>query len=147
MAITLPHNDRNLSSATMPANKEIGKRTPSDSVTIAIDNAKPIIAKISFGSVVGFFSGYALKQVGKVAAVVLGAGFIAVQTCVSYGYIRIDWGKVKDDAIKTVDTDGDGKLGADDLKIYWTKLKSLLTENLPNSGGFSVGFFWGIKQG
>ena len=42
--------------------------------------------------------------------------------------------------------DGDGELGAGDMKVYWTKLKSLLTKNLPNSGGFSIGFLYGIQQ-
>ena len=103
MAIILPDNDNKLRSITMPDDKEIEKAS-SDSMAIAIDKARPIIAKISFGSIMGFCSGYALKQVGKVAAVVLGAGFIAAQTCVSYGYIQVDWNKVKDDAIKKVDT-------------------------------------------
>jgi uncharacterized membrane protein (Fun14 family) len=146
MAVLLPDNDNKLASSTMPKEKEIEKPS-TDPMTIAIDKAKPIIAKISFGSIMGFCSGYALKQAGRVAAVVLGAGFIAVQTCVSYGYIHVNWDKVKDDAIKKVDTDGDGKLSADDMKAYWAKLKSLLTANLPNSGGFSLGFFYGIKQG
>ena len=87
----------------MPEDKEIEKAS-SDVMAIAIDKAKPIIAKVSFGSLMGFCSGYALKQVGKIAAVVLGAGFIAVQTAVSYGYIDVNWEKVKDDAIKKIDT-------------------------------------------
>ena len=103
MAIILPTNEEKLASTTMPENKEVEKAS-SDAMTIAIEKAKPIIAKISFGSVVGYCSGYAIKQAGKMAAVVLGAGFIAVQTCVSAGYIQVDWGKVKDDAIKKVDT-------------------------------------------
>jgi len=41
--------------------------------------------------------------------------------------------------------DGDGEFGADDMKVYWTKLKSLLTKNLPNTGGFSLGFLYGIQ--
>jgi len=40
---------------------------------------------------------------------------------------------------------GDGKLDADDAKVYWRKLKALLTTNLPNSTGFSLGFFYGIQ--
>lgn len=146
MAVILPNNDHKLSSAPMPENKEVEKAS-SDPMAIAIDKAKPIIAKISFGSIIGYCSGYTLKQVGKVAAIILGAGFIAVQTCVSYGYIQVDWNKVKDDALKKVDTDGDGKLGSGDIKVYWLKLKSLLTANLPNSGGFSLGFLYGIRQG
>ena len=103
MAITLPNSDSKLSSIEMPEDKEIEKAS-SDAMAIAIEQAKPIIAKISFGSVMGFCSGYALKQAGKVAAVVLGAGFIALQTAASYGYIEVNWDKVKDDAIKQVDT-------------------------------------------
>jgi len=103
MAVILPNSDHKLSSAPVPENKEVEKAS-SDAMTIAIDAAKPIIAKISFGSVLGYCSGYAVKEVGKVAAVILGAGFIAVQTCVSYGYIQVDWDKVKDDAIRKVDT-------------------------------------------
>jgi uncharacterized membrane protein (Fun14 family) len=103
MAVILPNNDHKLSSAPMPENKEVEKAS-SDPMAIAIDKAKPIIAKISFGSIIGYCSGYTLKQVGKVAAIILGAGFIAVQTCVSYGYIQVDWNKVKDDALKKVDT-------------------------------------------
>jgi len=147
MAIVLPNNNNKLSSASMPEDDKKIEKASSDAMTIAIDKAKPIIAKVSFGSLMGFCSGYALKQVGKIAAVVLGAGFIAVQTAVSYGYIQVNWDRVKGDAIKKVDTDGDGKVGADDMKVYWKKLKTLLTANLPNSGGFSLGFFYGVKQG
>ena len=103
MAIILPTDEQKLSSAPMPEDKEIEKAS-SDPVAIAIEKAKPILAKVSFGSVIGYCSGYTIKQAGKAAALVLGAGIIAVQTCVSYGYIQVDWGKVKDDAIKKVDT-------------------------------------------
>mmetsp|Transcript_7172 Transcript_7172/g.8215 ORF Transcript_7172/g.8215 Transcript_7172/m.8215 type:complete len:103 (-) Transcript_7172:2473-2781(-) len=89
----------------MVENKDIDKSSSSsDPMSTAIDLAKPLIAKISFGSIMGYCSGFALKKVGKAAAVVLGCGFIAVQTCVSYGYLEVDWEKVKDDAVKKVDT-------------------------------------------
>ena len=84
-------------------NKEIDT-PPSDAMTSAIDRAKPILAKLSFGSVVGYCSGMAVKKFGKVAATAIGAIFICLQTCASYGYLSINWGKVKDDAIKKVDT-------------------------------------------
>ena len=103
MAVLPPTNEKSLSSSPMPEKKKIEKAS-SDPMAIAIEKARPIIAKVSFGSVMGFCSGYAVKQAGKVAALVLGTGFIALQTCVSYGYIEVDWGKVKDDAIKKVDT-------------------------------------------
>jgi uncharacterized membrane protein (Fun14 family) len=102
MAIILPENDKELST-TMPEDKQIEKASSDDAMAIAIEKAKPIIAKVSFGSVVGFCSGYTIKQAGKAAALVLGAGFIALQTIASYGYIDINWAKVKSDAVKSVD--------------------------------------------
>jgi len=102
MAIIIPENEKELST-TMPEDKEIEKASSDDAMAIAIEKAKPIIAKVSFGSVVGFCSGYTIKQAGKAAALVLGAGFIALQTIASYGYIDINWAKVKSDAVKSVD--------------------------------------------
>jgi uncharacterized membrane protein (Fun14 family) len=74
-----------------------------DPVTAALEKAKPIISQMSFGSIMGFCSGYALKKVGKAAAVVVGCGFVALQTAASYGYIKLDWARISDDAQKTLD--------------------------------------------
>ena len=103
MAITLPESAKKLLSTTMPDEKKEIEPSSSDPMTVAIETAKPILAKASFGSVVGFCSGYAVKQAGKLTAVVLGTGFIALQTLASLGYIDVNWTKVKDDAIKSVD--------------------------------------------
>ncbi|KAG7343354.1 FUN14 family protein [Nitzschia inconspicua] len=118
-----------------------------DPTAKALDTLKPYVTQLSFGSVMGFCSGYALKKVGKAAAVVVGCGFIALQTCVSFGYLKIDWARLSEDAQKKLDKSGDGKLDMEDAKIYWQKLKILLTENLPSSSGFSLGFLLGVKSG
>lgn len=70
----------------------------------AIDTLKPILTKLTFGSLMGYCSGYATKRIGKAAAFAVGVSFMVMQGLVSTGYINIDWGKVKDDAIKSVDT-------------------------------------------
>mmetsp|Transcript_25182 Transcript_25182/g.62081 ORF Transcript_25182/g.62081 Transcript_25182/m.62081 type:complete len:89 (-) Transcript_25182:41-307(-) len=75
-----------------------------DPVESALDKLKPIVSKISFGSVVGYCSGMALKKVGKAVAFVIGVGFIGVQSAVYSGYITVDWGKVSGDAMKPLDT-------------------------------------------
>jgi uncharacterized membrane protein (Fun14 family) len=74
-----------------------------DPTTTALDKLKPYMAQLSFGSVMGFCSGYALKKIGKAAAVVVGCGFVALQTCVSFGYLKVDWAKVSEDAQKKLD--------------------------------------------
>jgi uncharacterized membrane protein (Fun14 family) len=75
-----------------------------DAVEAAIEKLKPILSKLSFGAIMGYTSGYATKKVGKVAAFVVGAGFIFLQSLAVAGYIEIDWMKIKDSAIKKCDT-------------------------------------------
>lgn len=119
-----------------------------DPVNAIIDQAKPILAKLGFGSVVGYCSGMALKKVGKAIAFVFGMGFMAIQGAVYAGYIDgFNWQKVQTDAIKQIDTNSDGKLDEEDLKAYWKKLKAVLVNGIPDAGGFSLGFLWGIKYG
>lgn len=78
--------------------------TKPDPVEQALSTLKPVLSKLTFGSFMGYCSGYASKKLGKAIAVTIGLGFIAVQGMVATGYISIDWMKVKDDAIKAVDT-------------------------------------------
>jgi uncharacterized membrane protein (Fun14 family) len=118
-----------------------------DIVEQAIEKAKPILQKLGFGTVMGYCSGIALQKVGKALAITIGIGFIGLQTVVSLGYIQVDWEKVKIDFVKRVDTTGDGKLDADDAKIYWQKLRKLLTNKIPSAGGFSLGFLYGVRYG
>lgn len=39
----------------------------------------PVVAQATFGGVMGFCTGVAVKRLGKLFAVVLGVGFLAVQ--------------------------------------------------------------------
>lgn len=118
-----------------------------DSVEQAIEKAKPFLANLSFGAVMGYCSGTAMKKVGQALAMVIGLGFIGLQTAASTGYITIDWMKVKDDVAKKIDANNDGKLDAEDLKLYWRKIRAMLTDKLPSAGGFSLGFLYGVRYG
>ena len=51
----------------------------------------------------GYCSGLAFRKASRAAAVVIGVGFMGLQAAKSYGYIDVDWNKVKDDAIKPLD--------------------------------------------
>mmetsp|Transcript_6553 Transcript_6553/g.8516 ORF Transcript_6553/g.8516 Transcript_6553/m.8516 type:complete len:125 (+) Transcript_6553:63-437(+) len=116
-----------------------------DPVNAIIAQAKPIIAKLGFGTVVGYCSGMAMKKIGKAVAFVIGMGFIVVQGAVSAGYIAVDWNKVQSDVVSTVDTNNDGKLDEEDVKAYWANVKKVLINGIPDAGGFSLGFLWGVK--
>ena len=111
---------------------------------LLIDKLKPALAKISFGSLVGYCSGVATKKIGRALAIVAGMGFMIVQGAVYSGYIDVDWKKVQDDVASKVDANKDGALTAEDAKAYWKKLKQILTHNIPNAGGFSLGFLYGV---
>ena len=75
-----------------------------DAVEKAISMLKPVVAKLGFGAVMGYCSGYAVKKVGKAAAFTVGLIFMGLQGLAVSGYIEIDWMKVKDDAVAAVDT-------------------------------------------
>jgi uncharacterized membrane protein (Fun14 family) len=114
---------------------------------IALEKLKPIFSNLSFGAVMGYCSGTALKKVGRALAVVIGIGFIGLQTAVSAGFITVDWSKISGHVKNKIDATGDGKLDIDDAKAYWKKLKSVLTNKVPAAGGFSLGFLYGVKSG
>lgn len=118
-----------------------------DTMEMAIEKAKPLLANLSFGAFMGYCSGVAMKKTGKALAYVIGVGFISLQVAVSLGYIQIDWEKVRVDIVKKVDTTGDGKLDHTDLKAYWAKLKKVLMYKIPSAGGFSMGFLYGVRSG
>lgn len=116
-----------------------------DVVEEAIDKLKPVLSNVSFGVIMGYCSGTAMKQVGKALAFVVGIGFIGLQSMAHLGYIQIDWIKVRDSAKKTMDRNGDGSFDAEDWKAYWKSLKAILTNKVPAAGGFSLGFLYGLK--
>ena len=113
----------------------------------ALEKLSPAMSQLSVGSVMGFCSGYAMKKVGKALAVVVGLGFVALQTAASYGYLEIKWQKISDAAKKSVDPNSDGKFDKEDIIILWKKVKAVLTTNLPSNAGFSLGFLCGLKSG
>ena len=88
-----------------------------DLVEEAIEKAKPVLAKISFGAVMGYCSGIALKKVGKMLAFIVGLGFIGLQTAQSTGYLAVDWSKIVDDLKMKADTNDDGGIDGEDVKV------------------------------
>jgi len=111
----------------------------------AVDSGIP--GSISYGFVSGFCAGYALKQAGRVAAVVLGMGFVGMQALAYNGYIQVDHGKLKKDVEGLMDLNDDGKIDAADRSIASEKLMEVLQYNMPSGGGFAVGFLGGLRSG
>lgn len=101
--------------------------------------AQPYIGQITFGGLAGFVTGYALKKIGKVLAVVLGLGFILLQLLAYAGYVQIDWVRIQQ-SVQPL-------LSQDNLRTGWDQLVRLLTYNLPFAGGFTVGLLIGLRRG
>jgi len=80
-----------------------GNKDPLDIVQQFIDKNSDSFGQIGFGGVMGYCSGMAFRRVGKFVGLVIGVGFMGMQTAKNMGYIDVDWNKIKDDAIKPLD--------------------------------------------
>ncbi|KAL7576342.1 hypothetical protein ACA910_018158 [Epithemia clementina (nom. ined.)] len=114
-------------------------------VQSAVDTGVP--TALSYGFISGFCSGFALKKAGKVAASVLGLGFLAMQALAYNGYITVDHGKIRKDVEGILDLNKDGLVDDKDRAIAMEKLMEVLQFNMPSGGGFVVGFLGGLRSG
>lgn len=119
-----------------------------DAVSKAAMALNPIVSKLGFGGMLGASAGYALKKIGKIAAFGTGCLFILFQGAAYAGYIDIHWNAVEAKVQEQLDLDGDGKVDMKDAVVVWKRyIKPMLTYHLPSAGGFSLGFFLGLKHG
>ena len=105
----------------------------------SLDTLAPYVSQLTFGGVAGFASGFALKKIGKLAAIALGLLFISVQILVYYGVIEVDWLRVQE----TINP----LLSPDSLDRGWRSLTELLTSNVPFAAAFIPGFLIGFQRG
>jgi uncharacterized membrane protein (Fun14 family) len=96
-------------------------------------------AELGFGGVAGAVVGYTAKKVTKMAAIVLGLLFIAIQSLVYMKFISVDWNAVQHTAGQ-VWSDPHGVTLAD-------RAWEMLSANLPFGGAFAAGFALGFKLG
>jgi uncharacterized membrane protein (Fun14 family) len=116
-----------------------------DTLQAGIDSGIP--TQLSYGFISGYCSGYALKKVGRTAAVVFGLGFMSLQTLSYYGYVKVDHGQIRKDVESLLDLNQDGKVDGSDGELAYDKLMSVLQFNLPGGSGFAAGFVGGIRSG
>ncbi|RUP49168.1 FUN14 family-domain-containing protein [Jimgerdemannia flammicorona] len=121
--------------------------TPSDKDTFGDSLSSFNGQQLSFGTTMGFCSGYLVKKVGKVAALTVGAGFIFVQILESQGYIQISWDRFEKGYIKALDVDKDGKVTIKDARIIVNRISQYLGRHLQMNSGFIVGFALGLRYG
>lgn len=109
---------------------------------------KELGTQVTLGGIAGFCSGYAVKKVSKVAAFVVGVGFIGVQVARYYGVINdVDWSAVEEQLVRSLDTDGDGRITHNDLKAHFDRAMEVLGFNLPSGAAFATFFLMGLRYG
>lgn len=111
----------------------------------AVETGVP--TQLSYGFVCGYCSGYALKKVGKIAAVMTGLGFMTLQTLNYSGYIKVDHEKLKKDVEGLMDLNEDGQVDEKDLAVASDKIVEIMSFGLPSGCGFAAGFFGGLRSG
>ena len=104
-----------------------------------LETIAPYLQQISFGALAGFAAGYALKKVGKLAAVSLGLLFIALQVLAYYGFVTIDWLEVQ----RRVNP----LLESESLNALWQSLVNILTYNITFAAAFIPGLLLGLRRG
>lgn len=120
--------------------KQLGSK-----IQAAVETGVP--TQLSYGFVCGYASGYAMKKVGKVGAVVFGLGFCTLQSLSYAGYITVDHKKIEKNVMGLMDLNDDGKVDSEDGAKAMEKVQEVLSYNLPAGGGFATGFVAGVRSG
>lgn len=154
--VTLCEEEKSiLDSLTLQKNKEgnVDWNATLDQVATAVGSKVQgavetgVPTQLSYGFISGYCSGMALKKAGKVAAAVLGLGFMSLQSLSYAGYIQVDHSKMKKEVENMMDLNNDGKIDAADGQVAYGKVTKVLEHNLPSGAGFGVGFLAGLRSG
>lgn len=95
-----------------------------------------MLPDLSVGALLGFATGVALRHIGRVALIALGALFITLQLLSYFGLITVNWWQVQALTEPWL-RQGSEQGGA------W--LARVLTANLPFAGAFTAGLLLGLR--
>lgn len=95
----------------------------------------PVLGTLSIGGILGWSVAHALKTVGKMLGCLLGIVFILAQILAYYGIAEIHWDKI-------VQAAPPAEVASHGFHVLW----KILTYNLPFTGGFGAGFWWGMRK-
>lgn len=93
------------------------------------------ITTLGFGGIAGWCVGFTLKKFAKMAALIVGIVFIAIQYLAYNQFVTVDWEKIR----QTVPDSS--------LQQLWMALMSVFTYNFPFAGAFAAGFLLGFRKG
>jgi uncharacterized membrane protein (Fun14 family) len=138
----------------LQSNETVNSIATSLGSQISLALASGIPTDVSYGFLAGYFSGLALKKIGKVASITLGVSFLALQALAYNGYIEVHHEKLQEQVQELLDRNHDGVVDSEDLRSVLEDVKSVAgfgfeddnnKKLIASSGGFSIGFcrgFW-----
>ena len=100
------------------------------------DSLLPLLPQLSLGAVLGFCAGYAVKKLGRMAALITGLLFLALQLLAWQGLLTIHWDRVQALAQPWLHQGGEA-LSRWGLRV--------LQSNLPFGGSFVAGLLLGLR--
>jgi len=96
-----------------------------------------LTSQIAIGGIIGFFIGYAIKKITKLAIIIFGIFLLALVYLEYNGFITINYERFQESF-------GEISRGMNERLLIPTT--PILT-NLPILGGFGLGFLVGLKKG
>ena len=96
----------------------------------------PLLTQLGVGGIAGLCTGYALKKIGKLIAIILGLAFIGLELLAYRGIISINYSALQDWANGVI-----GQVGQAE------GILTVIIGNLPFAASFLVGFAIGLKLG
>ncbi|ORZ12255.1 FUN14 family-domain-containing protein [Absidia repens] len=114
-----------------------------------IEAKKTLLHKgeLSFGIFLGFCTGYFIKKVGKLFALMVGAGFMFLQYLSFNGFITIHWERLEGSYNRRLGVDKEGKVTTQAVRSKWKGFVGFLTHNLQFKSTFMVGLYGGLRYG
>ncbi|WP_161881338.1 FUN14 domain-containing protein [Deinococcus alpinitundrae] len=126
------------SPAALPNVPTSGVSAPDASLAHTLSQAiVPLLPPLSLGALLGFAAGYAVRVVGKIALLIVGLLFVAIQLLSYFGLVSVNWLR-----LETLS----GPWLQDSGKTVWTWLSGVLTHDLPFGGAFVVGLLLGLRR-
>lgn len=95
-----------------------------------------ILQEGSFGTLVGFATGYALKVLGRGLLVVFGIQYVVMQILAYKNFITVNWQKIL----------ASGSPLWDKRRSYFNSFVGLLTSKIPFKAGFVGGLYMGLTS-
>ena len=112
------------------------------------DDATLFAGTVSFGSLMGFCSGYALKKIGRMGATTAGVVFLSLTAAQRADYVSVNWKKIEADTMGNLDLNNDGKVDASDVQVAIRQLASYASDknSALTAGSFTAGLLLGLRN-